>query len=259
MNAPVKFLFEDDFAAGHSGPGKRTVTAAAHEAALTRVDAEAYRKGVAAAEAEIEGRAAAACDRIAQAIGTMAQGLSAIEARLEAESVEVAVAVARKLAPELIAAEPLGEIAALAASCFHQLVAARLEIEAVEVAVAVARKLVPELLAREPFAEIAALATDCFRHLVATPHVVVRVNETLAVIAREKLDEIVRARGLESRLVVLAEPDIAVGDCRIEWADGGITRDAAATSAAIEEAVSRYIKARIGAAPMPDVSWRIDR
>jgi len=94
MNAPVKFLFEDDFAAGHPGPGKRTVTAAAHEAALARVEAEAYRKGVAAAEAEIEGRAAAACDRIAQAIGTMARELSAIEARLEAESVEVAVAVA---------------------------------------------------------------------------------------------------------------------------------------------------------------------
>ena len=33
------------------------------------------------------------------------------------------------------------------------------------------------------------------------------------------------ARGFEGRLVVLAEPEIAPGDCRIEWADGGVVRD----------------------------------
>src|SRR5436190_1900392 len=124
MGAPVKFLFDDDFASIHAAPGKRMVTAAAHEAALTRAEAEGHRKGMNAAEGKIEGRATGALERVAQAIAAMAQGLSAVEARLEAESVEVAVAVARKLAPELIAAEPLGEIAALASSCFHQLIAA---------------------------------------------------------------------------------------------------------------------------------------
>ena len=204
MNAPVKFLFEDDFTAGHSGPGKRAVTAAAHEAALARVEAEAYRKGVAAAEAQIEGSTAAACDRIAQAIGAMTQELSAIEARLEAESVEVAVAVARKLAPELIAAEPLGEIAALAASCFHQLVAA--------------------------------------------PHVVVRIAEEIYEAAHARLEQIAQLHGFQGRLVVLAEPGMAIGDCRIEWADGGLARDRAATEAAIGEAVARYVAARAGVA-----------
>ena len=43
---------------------------------------------------------------------------------------------------------------------------------------------------------------------------------------------------------MLAEPDIAPGDCRIEWADGGINRDRAATEAAIDEAVARYVAAR---------------
>ena len=52
------------------------------------------------------------------------RGLAAVEARLETEAVEVAVAVARKLAPELIAREPFAELAALAAGCFRQLVAA---------------------------------------------------------------------------------------------------------------------------------------
>lgn len=205
MSAPVKFLFEDDFASGHAGGGaRRMITAAAHEAALARAEAEAYRNGFAAAEAKIEGRAAAACERIAQAIAAMAQGLSAIEARLEAESVEVAVAVAKKLAPELIAAEPLGEIAALASSCFHQLVAA--------------------------------------------PHVVVRIAEQIYDSAHTRLEQIARLQGFEGRLVVLAEPGMALGDCRIEWADGGLARDRAATEAAINEAVERYVAARRAAA-----------
>src|SRR5579885_981632 len=118
----------------------------------------------------------------------------------------------------------------------------RLECEALEVAVA--RKLAPTLIAREPFAEIAALASECFHQLIASPHIVVRVNDALYATAKERLDEIARARSFEGRLVVLAEPDIAPGDCRIEWADGGINRDAAATDQAIGEAVNGYISAR---------------
>ena len=54
--------------------------------------------------------------------------------------------------------------------------------------------------------------------------------------------------GFEGRLVVLGEPGIALGDCRIEWADGGVNRDTAAAEAAIGEAVARYVSARRGLA-----------
>ena len=72
----------------------------------------------------------------------------------------------------------------------------------------------------------------------------VRVNDPLYADARERLEEIARMRGFEGRLVVLAEPDIACGDCRIEWADGGVNRDRAAIEAAIGEAVARYLAVR---------------
>ena len=44
--------------------------------------------------------------------------------------------------------------------------------------------------------------------------------------------------------MVLAEPSLAPGDCRIEWADGGVARDRAATLATIDDAVARYVAAR---------------
>ena len=115
---------------------------------------------------------------------------------------------------------------------------------------AVGRKLANGLIAREPFAEVAALADQCFRELLAAPHLVVRVNGELYGAAKEKLDELSRARGFEGRLVVMAEADIALGDCRIEWADGGLKRDRAATEAAIAEAVGRYIASRRGDAAL---------
>ena len=68
---------------------------------------------------------------------------------------------------------------------------------------------------------------------MATPHVVVRINDALYAQAQTKLAEIAREIGFDGRLLVLAEPDIAVGDCRIEWADGGMMRDQAAADALI--------------------------
>jgi flagellar assembly protein FliH len=202
MSAPAKFLFDVDFAAGVAR--KPTITLAEHAVQLADAEDAAHRRGYEEAQAdakvEADRRVAAALESIAVNLAVAAEGLQAIETRLECEAVEVAVAVARKLAPTLIA--------------------------------------------REPFAEIAALASDCFRELVSSPHIAVRVNDALYAAAREKLDDIVRARSFQGRLVVLAEPEIAIGDCRIEWADGGINRDNAAAEAAISTAVASYISAR---------------
>jgi flagellar assembly protein FliH len=204
MSAPAKFLFELDFSAADRKSGETRITLAEHAVKLAEAEAAAHRKGYADAQTdagvEAGRRLADALERIALGLGQAIDALRAIETRLECEAVEVAVAVARKLAPALIA--------------------------------------------HEPFAEISALASDCFRELISSPHVAVRVNDALYAAAREKLEDIVRARSFSGRLVVLAEQDIAVGDCRIEWADGGINRDSAATDAAISAAVASYVSAR---------------
>jgi flagellar assembly protein FliH len=207
MSAPAKFLFDQDFARG--AEAKPGVSPADLAAKLAEAEAAGYRNGLAAAEAQnkadAQRRLAAALERIAAGLDAINRSLAGVEARLETEAVEVAVAAAKKLAGELVA--------------------------------------------REPFAEVAALVTDCFRHLVATPHLVVRINDALYDLAKEKLDAMTQAHGFQGRLVILAEPDVAPGDCRIEWADGGIVRDRAAAEAAIEYAVTRYLKARAADKP----------
>jgi len=120
----------------------------------------------------------------------------------------------------------------------------RMETEAVDVAVAVARKLCNELIAGEPLAEVIALVSDCFSHLVSTPHLVVRINDSLYEAAREKIERQAAQSGFEGRLVILAEPEIATGDCRIEWADGGVVLERSAIEFKINELVGRYMASR---------------
>ena len=120
----------------------------------------------------------------------------------------------------------------------------RMETEAVDVAVAVARKLCSELSAREPLGEITALVSDCFSHLVATPHLVVRINDALYEAAHDNIERMATHSGFQGRLVILAEPTIATGDCRIEWADGGVVLDRAAIEGKINELVGRYLASR---------------
>jgi flagellar assembly protein FliH len=120
----------------------------------------------------------------------------------------------------------------------------RMETEAVDVAVAVARQLCSAMIADEPLGEVTALVAECFSHLVATPHLVVRVNESLYEAAREKIERLAKSSGFQGRLVILAEPDVASGDCRIEWADGGVVQERAAIEAKIDELVGRYMASR---------------
>jgi flagellar assembly protein FliH len=131
----------------------------------------------------------------------------------------------------------------------------RMETEAVDVAVAVARKLCSELISSEPLGEISGLVSNCFSHLVSTPHLAIRINDSLYEAARERIERLARQSGFEGRLVILAEPAIATGDCKIEWADGGVVLERAAIEAKINELVGRYIASRDRAG---DTAMRIE-
>jgi len=198
---PVKFLFDDEFGDGRSRGSRVRLTAAEHAAAMKEADAEGHRRGFAEGSAEalakIEQRTALAAEKVAQAMGEISAELKTLEARLEAEAVEVALAVSRQLAPGLIA--------------------------------------------REPVAEIERLVSGILAQVRSAPHVVVRLASSLVEGASGRLMKLAEARGYAGRLVLLPEPGLAADDCRIEWADGGVTRERAAIEARIHEAVARYL------------------
>ncbi|WP_407050095.1 flagellar assembly protein FliH [Methyloraptor flagellatus] len=155
-----------------------------------------------------------------------------------------------RMAAEARAAERLADEAARLSAAVRSLVASQdaerlaVERQAVELAVAVARKLAGRLIDAEPLAEIRALVAESLGPLRKAPHLVLRLAAAHADGIRGEVDRIARETGFEGRVVILGEEDLGPGDCRIEWADGGIVRDRAALDAEVEAAVARYFEGR---------------
>lgn len=211
MAAPARFLFDQDFAAPPPParpvevvPERPTVDLEFHLAELAAAEARGREAGIAQGRMTAEARAA---DRLADEAAVLVASSRAVLAALEADRVAI-------------------------------------EKQAVDLALSAARKLAGQLVDREPLAAIRELLTECLGPLRKAPHMVLRLTPDHADPIRAEVDRIARETGFEGRIVILGEPEIRRGDCRIEWADGGILRDAGAVSAEIDAAVARYFAAR---------------
>jgi flagellar assembly protein FliH len=169
------------------------------------------------------------------------------EARREAHAAGLAegerTATARAEKQVATAAEALaGKVAAMAATlddARKQAIA-----EAVNLALSIARKLAGRLIAAQPTAEIESLIADCLQSLEGVPHLVIRCEPILADRVRDIATSKMTHSGFTGRLVVLGDPDIAIGDARLEWADGGVVRDIRQLSADIDASITEYFAAR---------------
>ncbi len=114
---------------------------------------------------------------------------------------------------------------------------------ATRLALTIARKVAPALMDAAPMAEIEALVGEYLEQLVDEPRVVVRVSEALVDALKERIDALAAARGFSGRVVLIPDGALADGDCRMEWADGGVERDTAATWKNLEAAIARLLHA----------------
>ncbi|NEU12169.1 flagellar assembly protein FliH [Methylobacterium sp. BTF04] len=187
MNAR-RFLFDTDFRP-REGSASSLKEAADLAEAVARAHASGVQEGRAQAETQAQARLADALTRLGLAAAGLIGQSDARDAEREAEAMDFAVALARRIAGEALDAQPL--------------------------------------------AAIGDAARAALQHLRGVPHLVVRVHESLVDEAETLVKRLARERGFEGRLVVLGEPDLAPGDARMEWADGGVVRDRARIEAAV--------------------------
>lgn len=112
---------------------------------------------------------------------------------------------------------------------------AEIEEQALGFALTFARKLAGEALRVNPTGPIADAARAAFQHLRAVPHLVIRVNDALVGDVDSLVGRLAREQGFEGRLIVMGEPEIAPGDVRLEWADGGVVRERSRIEAAVSD------------------------
>ncbi|MCC2113069.1 MAG: flagellar assembly protein FliH [Hyphomicrobiales bacterium] len=208
MTEPARFMFDIDFAepgnSETSADAPPKVDHAAHLAAIAAAEARGLQRGV---DQGRTGAEATAAQVLAVEAGRLADAAAALMATLDNEQ-------------------------------------RRYQTEAIDLAVTVARKLAAALIAREPLAEVEALVGECLGPLRKTPHLVVRTSTGQIDALRQVTDRLAFEKGFEGRLVLLAEDDLAVGDCRIEWADGGIDRSRVEIDRQIDSIIDRFLAAR---------------
>lgn len=132
-------------------------------------------------------------------------------------------------------------------------VEAQLSAEAKLLSVAVGRAIASELLAQSHVREIEAIVGEAMSFLTHQPHVVVRIHEDLLETFKSRLEVQAESRGFTGKLIILGEPDMEHADCRIEWAEGGITRDTKALSQRLDEIVQRHLASHDADDPQADL------
>ncbi len=112
---------------------------------------------------------------------------------------------------------------------------------AITVAAAIARKVLPDLNRRNALGEVERLVEMAMEKMLEDSRVVVRVNPELRDPLAERIDGQTAGTAAEGRVTVSGDADLAVGDCRIEWSDGGAERNTAAMWKDIDAIIERNL------------------
>lgn len=215
-----KFLFDNDFgeapqnkasAPAKGAPAGGSVPAAPPPPMFTEAEMQgacdiARRKGEEAGVTRGRNEAVAAFDKqVAATLSTIAQQTAAIAKSIAAE------------------AQAAGK--------------------SVDLALAIVRKLHPALVERQGLAEIEAVLVQCLESLKQEPRLVAYVHSVRLDALQERLTQLSASSGFDGRVVLIGDDAMGESDCRVEWADGGVEREAGRIWRAVEEALARYIAA----------------
>lgn len=114
---------------------------------------------------------------------------------------------------------------------------------ALQAAVAMVKTLFPELSRQHSQSEIEALVVETLHENEQEPRVVLRLPGEMIEPMQPVVADLCKTAGFAGRLLLIEDDTLGAGDCRIEWAEGGVERQAQRLWKEIEQRVSRLLAA----------------
>ena len=111
---------------------------------------------------------------------------------------------------------------------------------AIEIAMAVCKKALPSLCEKNAVDEIRILLEKNLHFLKDEPKISLRLNPTLAEQIKPVLTELVKKEAYAGRIAVIRDETLPVGDCRVEWKNGGLEKNMQDVLNHTEELVRLY-------------------
>jgi Flagellar biosynthesis/type III secretory pathway protein len=109
--------------------------------------------------------------------------------------------------------------------------------DATALALAICRKLLPHTYRDAASEEITGLLSKVLPRISEQPQVFIRVAVELATTVSESVAKAVESAGFGGTVKVIGDESLAEGDCRIEWSQGGLVRDATTLLLEIESLI----------------------
>ena len=114
---------------------------------------------------------------------------------------------------------------------------------AVEFAMAVCKKVVPTLAEKNAIEEIQGLLEKNFHFLKDEPKISLRLNPFLADKVKPVLTDLIKKESYAGKISVIRDNTLPVGDCLVEWKNGGLQRNAQDVLNQTEELIKLYAQA----------------
>lgn len=123
--------------------------------------------------------------------------------------------------------------------------------DSVAIAHAIVRRTVDQLAQETAIQVIEGVLGEMLTRVIDEPRVVIRVHDDLLDSLQQRMSAVTEKSGFPGSVILLGEPELAVPDCRIEWADGGAEYSHEAIMAEIDALIERH-RAGIGADAAPE-------
>lgn len=185
---------------------------------------------------------AGAAEAAAQAEARFREELAAARAAAHAAGYEEGYAKAKQEieAATLACLQTVaGQIGAVMAEV--QRVKMELTTEAAGLVMPVAEAIAGIQIRTHPLAVIETLMLQIFEEHSTEPRLVIRVADVMLDSVKARIDELASMYGFQGRLIFLAEPTLAPGDCLIEWPDGGVEARSATRLAEVREKAETFL------------------
>ncbi len=120
--------------------------------------------------------------------------------------------------------------------------------DATQLALSIVKKMLPAMAQRYGVDEIAGVIHECLMQIDDAQRLTVRAHPDLLEGVKAEAARVAEEAEFEGKIIYTADPKLALGDCRVEWGNGGGDRDQATLWADIEIIVTRALEGMRNAA-----------
>jgi flagellar assembly protein FliH len=127
--------------------------------------------------------------------------------------------------------------------------------DAMQLALSIVKKMLPTMTQRYGVDEIGGVIHECLMQIDDAQRLTVRAHPDLLDGVRAEAARVAEDAEFEGKIIYTADPKLALGDCRVEWGNGGGDRDHGQLWSEIEIIVTRAIEGmRMAAGTRPAAS-----